>query len=85
MSQKRLHEFNRARLAAGKSVVIVTDYHCARLGEFERSVACNCPGKTVPAFECSRHVLCSVQRRSTDPAVAFCGTCPDFEPITQTA
>lgn len=79
MSRTRVHRLNRDRLASGLSVVIVTDYHCRHVGEFERLARCRCPSKQVPAFECSRHGLCTIQRQSSERDIPWCETCPDFE------
>lgn len=83
MSQRRIHQINHQRLKNHQPVIVVHDYHCRHVGEFEKHAPCNCPSKRVPLFECAVHNLCTIQRRAKDSTIRWCETCPDFEPRTE--
>lgn len=80
MSIQRVRQINQQRLQQGLPVLVVTDYHCQHLGEFERQERCNCPSRRVPAFECSVHGICTVQRPATDKNIQHCEDCQSYYP-----
>ena len=85
MTWQQLRRFNQARAAAGEPVAVTRDPYCRFLGEFEQHVPCRCPrSQTVPAFECAKHQLATLQRRAKDRSIGYCDSpCPDYQPRTE--